>query len=157
MTTAVRDARPPTVVIRVLNPIMRTVLPTPLGRLVRPFALLEFSGRRSGRRYRVPAGWHHAESGPVVITPAPWRINFADGARVTVRYRGRTQQMTGTLVTDPVAVAQALQWMFDAGTSPRNLGINMPEGHRITASDVASLDRAMIRFQPVEDGKPTPA
>ena len=154
MTTEVRDARPPAAVIRVLNPIMRTVLPTPLGRLVKPFALLEFSGRRSGRRYRVPAGWHQTGGGPVVITPAAWRVNFADGTRASVRYRGHRLQMTGTLVTDPATVAETLQSMFDSGASPRNLGINMAEEHRITASDVASLDRAMIRFRFVEDETP---
>jgi len=68
MSAVVRDVRPPLAVIRLLNPIMRFVLRTPLGRVVRPFALLEFSGRRSGRRYRVPVGWHEFNGEPVVLT-----------------------------------------------------------------------------------------
>jgi hypothetical protein len=148
ITTAVRDARPPIAVIRVLNPIMRTVLRTPLGRLVRPFALLEFTGRRTGRHYRVPAGWHEAEGVPVVFTPAPWRANFVDGARVTVHHRGRTFEMTGTLVADPTDVARALHWMFANGTPPRAVGLDMPADHDITAADVVSVDRTMIVFAP---------
>ena len=145
-TTAVRDARPPLALIRVLNPIMRIVLRTPLGRLVRPFALVEFPGRRSGRRYRIPVGWHETETGAIVISPAPWRINFAEGIRASVRYRGRRLSMIGTLTTDPATVADGLQSLFDHGTKPRHVGIDMPEGHRITAADVIDLQRAMIRF-----------
>jgi hypothetical protein len=154
VTAVVRDARPPLAVIRVLNPIMRFVLRTPLARLVRPFALLEFYGRRSGRRYRIPVGWHEADDGPVVLTPAPWRINFAGGATTTVRYRGRAQQMTGSLVTDPLTVASALQSMFASGTAPRSMGLDVPAGHVMTASDVVSVERAMIRFQPCDDKAP---
>ncbi len=71
MTTDVaRDARPPLILVRVMNPIMRVVLRTVLGRLVRPFALLEFTGRRSGRRFLVPVGWHEIDSGHFAFTPA---------------------------------------------------------------------------------------
>jgi hypothetical protein len=156
VTAAVRDARPPLAVIRVLNPIMRFVLRTPLGGIVRPFALLEFSGRRSGRRYRVPVGWHESDGGPVVLTPAPWRTNFTGGARTTAHYRGRRYEMTGTLVTDPAAVAAVLQSMFVSGTSPRRMGLDVPPGHVMTASDVALLERAMIRLQPAPPARATP-
>jgi len=130
---------------------MRFVLRTPLGRLVRPFALLEFSGRRSGRRYCVPVGWHESDDGPVVLTPSPWRINFAGGAHITAHYRGRRQHMTGILVTDPATVAAVLQSMFASGTSPRSMGLEVATGHTITPSDVVSVERAMIRLQADDD------
>jgi hypothetical protein len=148
MTTTVRDARPPTAVIRILNPIMRNVLRTPLGRLVRPFALLEFEGRRSGRYYRVPVGWHEEDGVSMVFTPAPWRVNFAHGARTTVRHRGQVLEMTGTLVTDRTEVARALESLFTSGTRPRAVGLDVPTGHTLTAIDVATVDRALIRFRP---------
>lgn len=44
--------------VRTMNPVLRVVLPTPLGRLVRPFA------------------------------PADRRVNFDGGAAVTVHVRG---------------------------------------------------------------------
>lgn len=151
MTSVVRDARPPSAVLAILNPVMRTVLPTVLGRLVRPFALIEFRGRRSGRRYRVPAGWHSAEGEAVVFTPAPWRANFAGSADAVVHYRGRTMPMIGTLVTDPATVAAAFRAVLATGTAPRLVGLDVPDAHELTASDVCSVDRAMIRFRPRED------
>ncbi|HZQ86625.1 MAG TPA: hypothetical protein VFA83_17395 [Acidimicrobiales bacterium] len=147
MTAVVRDVHPPTAVIRVLNPVMRTVLRSPLGRLVRPFALLEFAGRRSGRRYRVPAGWYVVNGQPVVFSPAPWRVNFAGGATATVRHRGRAQQLTGTLVTDPDEVATALTSVLATGISPRAVGLDIPPGHTLNAADVLAVDRALIRFR----------
>jgi hypothetical protein len=54
----VADARPPLALIKIMNPVLRRLLPTPFGRVVRPFALLEFAGRRNGRRYKVPVGWY---------------------------------------------------------------------------------------------------
>lgn len=144
--TAARDARPPLLLVRILNPVMRIVLRTPFGRLVRPFALLEFDGRRSGRRYAVPVGWHDFDGGPVVCTPAPWRVNFRDGIPVTVRFRGHRRELTGTLDDDPDRVAAALQSLADRRGSLRPVGIEVSPGHRITAADVLALDRALIRF-----------
>ena len=148
MTAVMRDARPPMALIRVLNPIMRVLLPTPLGRVVRPFALLEFAGRRTDRRYRVPVGWHAVDGQPVVFTPAPWAVNFAGGISVTVRYRGRAQPMTGHLVTDADEVAAGLQSLFDGGTSPNKVGLRGPDGHKVSAADVHAVGRTMIRFAP---------
>src|SRR4051794_21368801 len=45
-----RDAKPPLALVRMMNPVLRLLLRTPLARALRPFALLEFTGRRSGRR-----------------------------------------------------------------------------------------------------------
>jgi hypothetical protein len=54
----VRDGRPPAMLVRLLNPVARVVLRTPFGRIVKPVALLQFTGRRSGRRYVIPVGLH---------------------------------------------------------------------------------------------------
>jgi hypothetical protein len=141
-----RDTRPPRLLVELMNPVMRIVLRSPLGRLVRPFALLEFNGRRTGHRYRVPVGWHEIDSGPIVCTPASWRVNFRDGIPVTVRFRGRRQRFTGTLEADPERVAATLQSLADRRGSLRPVGVDLPPGHRITATDVRAVDRALIRF-----------
>ncbi len=148
MTAVARDARPPLALVRVMNPTMRVVLRTPLGRLVRPFALLEFTGRRSSRRFLVPVGWHEIDSGHVAFTPAPWRVNFRDGLPVTVRFRGQRQDLIGVLDDDTDRVAVALQSLADRRGSLRPVGVDIPPGHRVTAADVAAVDRAVIRFEP---------
>ena len=146
-TAAARDARPPLLLVRLMNPVLRVVLRTPLGRLVRPFALLEFDGRRSGRRFRVPVGYHESANGRVVFTPAPWRVNFRGGTPVTVHFRGRREELTGRLDDDPERVAAALQMLADRGALGL-VGVDVPAGHRIGAADVQALDRALIRFAP---------
>ena len=155
MTATVRDARPPAALVRVLNPIMRVVLRTPLGRLVKPFALLEFSGRRSGRTYRVPAGWHDADGVRVVLSPAPWRANFAPSAPVVVHHRGRSQDMTGTLVSDPAEVARYIDALLVGGTPARQIGLHIPTGHTMSEADVLHVDRQIIRFDPTPDSSTT--
>ncbi len=146
--TVASDARPPLLFVRAMNPIMRIVLRTPLGWLVRPFALLEFHGRRSGRLLRVPVGWHEIDTGQVVFTPAPWRANFHGGAAVTVHHHGRRLKLVGTLDDDADTVAAALQSLADRRGSLRPVGIDIPDNHRVTATDVVTVDRALIRFEP---------
>jgi hypothetical protein len=146
--TEVRDARPPLAVVRPLNVVNRWLLRTPLARPLAGLVLLEFHGRRTGRAYRVPAGWHVVQGAPVVITPAPWRANFVGGRPVTVHHRGRVSQCVGTLDTDPGAVAAALNELLSRGTNPRLLGLVMPQGHTLVDAEAAALARALIRFSP---------
>jgi hypothetical protein len=146
MATGVRERRPPDAVVRALNPVLRVVLGSRLGRLVKPLAVLEFTGRRTQRRYRVVTGWYQLNGDNVVFSPALWRSNFADGATAQVRHRGTLQTLRGVLVTDAIVVAEALNVLISTGTSPRTLGLWVPPGHRITAEDVTHTRRAMIRF-----------
>src|SRR4051794_22606829 len=96
----VRNARPPDMVVRVANVIIRPLLRSPAARAIEPLALLEFDGRRTGQRRRVVVGWHAVDDEGFVVTPAPWRANFANGHAVTVHHRGRVTQSLGTLVDD---------------------------------------------------------
>jgi hypothetical protein len=148
VTTAIRDAKPPEFLVNMLNPIMRGVLRTPLGRVMRLFAMLDFRGRQSGRRYRVPVFWHPVGDEGFVFTPARWQANFAGGASARVLRRGRTETMTGTLVTDPGAVAEAFNAVLATGKKPSQMGLSMPAGHAVTAADVDAVRRSMIRFRP---------
>jgi hypothetical protein len=109
----VEVAYPPDLVIRLVNPIARFLLRSPLGGpLRRRYMLLEFTGRRSGRRYAVPVTVHRAGGPPAgepyelyVLTGAAWRHNFRGGADVAVTLDGRTTPMRGELVDDPETVA----------------------------------------------------
>lgn len=149
MATMVRDARPPAALIRVLNPIMRFALRTQLGRLIGSFALLEFSGRRSGRLYSLPVGWHDADGVRIVLSPAPWRANFVFSAPVVVHHRGRVLHLSGTLVGDPAEVACYINSVLAGGTPARQIGLQVPPGHTISATDVTHVDRKLIRFHPI--------
>ena len=92
--------------------------------------------------------WHQLDDGAVVLSPAPWRANFAGGARATVRCRGRRHECVGTLDTDPDSVAAVINTMLSAGTSARGLALRVPTGHRVTRDDVVATRRALVRFRP---------
>ena len=144
----VRDARPPKVVMRIVNPLMHLVLRTPLSRLIRPLALIVFEGRRSGSRRSIVVGWHMLDGSPIVVTPAAWRTNFADPRLATVRWRGRVSSWVGRLETDPNVVAGVVDQMLRGGTSAPSLALRVPPGHTVTSADIVETCRAIIRFTP---------
>ncbi|HEY4608472.1 MAG TPA: hypothetical protein VIH06_04690, partial [Ilumatobacteraceae bacterium] len=117
-------------------------------RLVAPLALLEFDGRRTGKRRHVVVGWHFLDDQPLVVTPATWRANFTGGHLAGVRWKGTHAELVGTLDTDTASVAGAINRLLDDGTTPRSLALRIPAGHVLSASDVAATHRGIVRFQP---------
>lgn len=142
----VADALPPEALLRILNPIMVRFLEGSLGRLVGALALLEFTGRRSGRRYRVPVGWHEVGGQSFVLTPAGWRTNFIGGIDVLVVRCGRTHRMTGTLDDDADETARLVREALASGTRDRMLGMQVTKGHRVTSDDMRRLNRQLVRL-----------
>jgi hypothetical protein len=148
-STPVEDARPPRAVLKVANPLMRTLVSSPIGRVLPiPWVVLEFAGRRTGQRYRIVVGCYDAGGQRVAFTPARWRLNFRGGAPVTVIERGRRRAAHGELVEDYAEVAATMQRILDAGVKPRDLGLKMPAGHRLTADDLAANGRQMLQIEP---------
>ena len=135
--------------MRVTNLIVRPLLRTPVARLIKPLALLEFHGRRSGQRRRVVVAWHVIDDVGFVITPARWRMNFVGGHPTTVYRRGRSTTLVGTLETDPAAVADAINRLLDDHASARSLALHIPAGHVLDTDDIVNTDRALIRFEAV--------
>jgi hypothetical protein len=142
----VTEHRPPPAVRAVLNPVVRTLIGSPAGRLITPLVVLRFTGRRSGRAYAIVTGWHAVGGARVVFSPALWRLNFRGGRPVTVVHGGRRLAGTGTLVEDAEVVAAALQEALDAGSTPTLLGLRIEAGHRVTPDDVRAVGRDMIRL-----------
>jgi hypothetical protein len=134
--------------MRIMNPLIGLVLRSPVSRVIRPLAILRFNGRRTGVRRDVVVGWHILDGVPVVLTPALWRVNFAERRLATVRWRGHDTDYEGTLETDPKLVAGVVNRLLGSGTSPRALALGMPAGHTVTTADVVATRRAVIRFEP---------
>jgi hypothetical protein len=147
VASPVVDRRPSPGLLRVMNPILRTLLLSPVARVL-PGALgvLQFSGRRTGRTYRIVVGAHELQDARAVFTSARWASNFRGGAPVTLIQEGRSRQATATLVEDPDVVARAFQTVLDEGAPSRALGLEVPEGHRMTAEDVHAVQRVMVRI-----------
>ena len=145
---AVRDARPPELLVKAGNPLVRTLLRSPAGRVIGPLAVIEHHGRRTGARRRVVVAWHEHDGRRFALTPAPWRANFAGTAPASVTHRGRTQAMTGTLDTDPESVASVLRACLGAGVPARAFGLAVDADHEMTAADVTHVQRAVVWFDP---------
>jgi hypothetical protein len=139
---------PPPAVLRVVNPLMRRLLVSPLANRMPPaMALLEYEGRRSGKQFAIPVGVHDVDgNGSVVFTEAPWRRNFEGGRELTLS-RGRNRRPgRGILVEDPEAVADALVAAV-AKVGPRGLAMTASPGHDITRDDLLRLGRTMLRVE----------
>lgn len=147
VASAVIDAKPPAVVVRLTNLIMRPLLRTPIGRAAKPLALLEFTGRRTGRRRRVVVGWHRDGATAIVVTPAPWRANFETGHPATLYWCGQRNTVIGTLDTDPARAAAAVTALLHGGTPARSLALRIPAGHTLDHADITRTNRAIIHFE----------
>lgn len=128
--------------------MLRWILRSPAGRALPKLALLEFTGRRTGRRYCVVTGWYHLGEEPLVVTPARWRANFEQRWPLQVTNRGTRLRGYGRLETDPAAVAEVIRQLLNSGTTPRGLGMAMPKDHIFGESDVTTTRKAVVRFLP---------
>jgi hypothetical protein len=135
---------PPPAVLKAMNAVMRPVLSSALGSRVTGVMLLTFHGRRSGRLYRVPVNFHLVEGRPMAFTEAPWRLNFAGGAPVTVTHRGKVHTTTGTLVTVALQeMAVAVRGSLDTGGSAQRMGLRIRRGHEPSVADLVALGPAL--------------
>lgn len=144
----VRMSPPPPAVLRVVNPVMRRLLVSPLANRMPPaMAVLEYEGRRSGKQFAIPVGVHDVDgNGSVVFTEAPWRRNFEGGRELTLRRGSNRRHGRGVLVEDPEAVGDALAAAV-ATVGPRGLAMTVAPGHDITREDLVRLGRTMLRVQ----------
>lgn len=146
MDDVARSQPPPRWLQALLNPVLRKVLRTRVGGRI-PAALLCFDGRRSGRRFEVPVGVHDAPDGPVVLTPSRWGENFRGGADAELVRHGRSTPVRGVIIEDAAQAGRIVRSIVDAGTPPRQFGVKMPAGHRLTDDEVAAL-RTIILLTP---------
>lgn len=151
MTTTTPDVRlapPPRALMRTINPLIRRVIAHPrLGRRVPLMAVLEFTGRRSGARLRVPVCLHSIDGVPMVFTPRSWRLNFTEPAPVAVTARGRVRHGRAVLLhPTPEERGAALRRALDNGATPFELGLKAARGHDITAGELSAIGLALIRI-----------
>ena len=105
-TPAVTISHPPEGLLRAVNPAVKFLLGTPLGGGIRKqMMVLNFTGRKSGRRYSVPVSAHRLDNTLYALASAGWTANFRDGANADVLWDGKKTTMRGELIRDPATVA----------------------------------------------------
>jgi hypothetical protein len=99
--SAITTSHPPAAVLRVVNPLMKMVLHTPLAGPARSqLMVVDFTGRKSGRPYSLVLSAHVIDGVLYAMTGATWKANFRDGAAAQVLHDGKTVAMRGELITD---------------------------------------------------------
>jgi hypothetical protein len=134
--------------LRVLDPVLRALLRSRLAPWLGGFALVTFSGRRTGRSYQAVVTFHELDGQVYVVTPRPWRANFTGGAPMRMRHAGVDVPGTGVLERDPDVVADVVNGLLAKGEPARAFALRIAEGHLLTADDVRATDRAVVRFVP---------
>jgi hypothetical protein len=104
---AVTISHPPSGVLRLVNPVVKFLLGTPLGGGIRrEMMVLNFTGRKSGRQFSVPVSAHQLDNTLYALASAAWTANFRDGANAEVLWDGKKTTMRGELIRDPATVAE---------------------------------------------------
>jgi len=98
---AIVTSHPPDQLLRMINPILRYLLRTPLAGAAREqLMVLNFTGRKSGRQYSVPVSAHMIDGDLYALANAGWKANFRGGAPAQVLHEGKTTAMQGELIKD---------------------------------------------------------
>lgn len=150
-TAGPRSTPPPRALMRwVVNPVMRAIARSPAGRWTGELIVLEFTGRRTGRRLRVPVLGRPYDRALYALTDAGWALNFTGGTPVTVTSRGRRWTGTGLLVIDPAETAGALRTAI-ATSGARKVGLSLPPGWVGSDAELCALRRAVRISGPEPD------
>ena len=111
----IERVHPPDALFRLINPLMRRLIAR--GRAKDQLLILHYAGRKTGRRFDVPAGCHIIDGVPSVLTSSSWRCNFAGGRDIEVTLRGERRPAHAVLIDDPREVATVYERLI------RELGI----------------------------------
>jgi hypothetical protein len=148
----VERRHPPDALMRLVNPLMRRLVAR--GKAADHVLVLHYTGRRSGRRYDVPTGYHLIDGVVTVLTNSRWRHIFRGGLDIEVTYRGVRRAANAVLEDDPLAVATVYRELI-AGLgvqqAQRRLGIRINVDREPTVDELTDAVRrsglAMVRIE----------
>jgi hypothetical protein len=104
---AVQQALAPAAMVKVINPVLRTILGSPVhGIASKGLMVLHVTGRRTGRVYDVPVGRHELDGQLLTFGGGGWRVNLRGGADLDVTLDGRRRRAHAELEEDPARVAE---------------------------------------------------
>ena len=144
---------------KLVNPTLSLVLRSPLhGKASGVLMLLGFTGRKSGRRYATPVGYHAEGGDLLVFTHSPWWTNMRGGARVTMRLRGRDVPGWAIATTDLEEIFPRVRAFVDrkGARNARRIGLSLPPDRSPSDDELRAAIRdqglARIRIRPGATG-----
>ncbi len=140
-TSVPRMRRPPDAAYKVINPLMGLLLRSPLhGPLGKRLLLLEYTGRKSGKGFRIPVAYVREGRELLLATQSGWKANFRGGAPVKVWLDGERRPAFAELIDDDAGVADALGRMVRAQPDfARIIGAAVGPDGAIARADLARV------------------
>jgi hypothetical protein len=152
----VERVHPPDALLRMINPLMRRLIAR--GRFGDQLLLLHYVGRRSGRRFDVPAGYRVVNGVVSVLTNSGWRHNFAGGRDIEVTMHGRRRPGHAVLVNDPQEVTDVYLRLIDElgiKQARRRLGLRFNVARVPTRSELQeAIQRSGLSIVRIHDQQP---
>jgi hypothetical protein len=137
------------VMYKVLNPIMKGILKSPLhGAMSKNIGIIEFTGRRSGRAMSTPVTYHIKDGRIHCLTSkeSTWWKNLVDVDQAAMVIQRRRIVARPTVVTDDLQVLQAA--LTDILTAvPRDASfsnVRLDENKIPNADDIAAAVPGMV-------------
>jgi hypothetical protein len=153
---AVERVHPPDRLFRLVNRVMRPLIAR--GRFQDQLLLLHYTGRRSGRRFDVPAGYQLIDGVPSVLTSSGWRHNFAGGQEIEVTLHGRRRPAYAVLVQELGEVTDVYQRLIDemgVKQARRRLGLRFNLDRMPTASELQeAIQQSGLSIVRIHDQRP---
>jgi len=112
--------------MKLMNPLLRYGLRTPLGGPLKDFMVLNFTGRKSGRKFSIPVSAHVIDGQLYALAGSTWKVNFRGGGQAQVVHGGKTSAMRGELIEDGATVAELFHRCatgYGASKAQRNMGL----------------------------------
>ncbi len=134
--------RPPVLLFKILNPVMRVLLRSPLQGLVSDrLMLMKVTGRKTGRRYSIPVGYARVGDTLYSGTDGRWARNLRGGAPVEVMLKGERRRATAELVMDIEGIVEAYRTISSASRGyakalARSAGITFGPGGEVSRDEV---------------------
>ena len=150
---AVERRTPPRALVRLVNPVVRRLVEAGLGG--GSLLVLHVRGRRSGRVYDVPVGYHLVDGVVTVLTDSRWRHNLSPSSEVEVTLRGVRAPWRATVTEDPEQVLQVHDALADRrgpAAARRRLGLVVRVDRTPTRDELVDAVRrsglVAVRLQP---------
>ena len=146
---AVEARVPPTLMVKIINPVFRLLLGSPLhGLMSKSLMVLHVTGRKSGRVYDVPVGRHEIDGQLLTYAGGQWRTNLRGGADVRLTIDGRERAAHAVLEEDPDRVAEVFWKMVESlgykGAQRAALKVNVDRQPTLDEVREATLGRSLV-------------
>ncbi|MDX1415362.1 MAG: nitroreductase/quinone reductase family protein [Candidatus Promineifilaceae bacterium] len=151
----VSDNRPPQLLFKLGNPIVKAILASPIhGLLDGGLMLLTFVGRISGKSYTIPVGYHTQDDNSLLVFSGhSWWKNLRGGKKVKLLLRGKAVEAMAEPITErEVVMAHVNQFVAENGIdNVRRIGVFL-QNKNPSAEELAegAKNTVIIRLTPLQ-------